>query len=230
MVLQAPLLALGLLPCTATRLGAAADDGKLLFLARRRLPAGGIAGEGSVLAAREEQVVVKFCMRPFGGPTAAGETVHRLWAERGLAPQLHGVLRLPGGIDMVVMEYLDPAAGWAPLVSLPRPEALQYEGAVQAALDAGHALRTGDGMATIHGDCRSNNIMVRRILQREALPEDVRFVDFDWGGIDGQARCPTFINRDALWAEGMETGAPLTQELDRATLSKDREARRANRM
>ena len=171
--------------------------------------------------------MVKFCMHPFGGPTAAGETVHRLWAGRDLAPQLHGVLRLPGGIDMVVMEFLDPVAGWASLDGLPRLEGLQYEGAVQAALAAGHALRTVGGAATVHGDCRSCNIMVRRISQSGSLTEDVRFVDFDWGGIDGQARCPTFINRDALWAEGVKTGAPLTQELDRATLSKDQEARRA---
>ena len=227
---QDPLRALGLLPCTATRLGAAAGDGKLLFLARRQLPTGGGADEGPSSTAREEQVVVKFCMRPFGSPTAPGEVVHRLWAERGLAPQLHGVLRLPGGIDMVVMEYLDPEAGWVSLRDddLPQLEALQFEGVVQAALATGHALRTGDGMATIHGDCRSNNIMVRRTSGRKPVPEDVRFVDFDWAGIDGQARCPTFINQEALWAEGVETGALLTQELESATLSKNLEARRAS--
>ena len=220
--LRPRLMALGLVPGSAVCL----SRGRLVYLCSRCVavvPSGpapgsltspGAADGDATTLSREERVVVKFCMRPFASKAGGtGEAVHRLWAAAGLAPQLYAVERLPGGIDMVVVEYLDPAAGWV-AAGEDQPEESRQ------ALRAAHALG-----GHVHGDMRGTNIMVRKRRPAPGLPSDggydVRFIDFDWAGEDGVVRCPTFINPEAGWPPGMKVGVPLTQQLDCQTLALD---------
>ena len=50
---------------------------------------------------KETPLIVKFACR-------YSEAAHRYSAEKGIAPALYAVEKLPGGWIMIVMEYLDP--------------------------------------------------------------------------------------------------------------------------
>jgi len=193
-----------MVPGSATRLEAASGNTQLVY--RVKLQGG-------------RHAVVKFCTRPFIG---AGEVVHRLWAAEALAPHLLFAHRLPGGIAMVGMELLDPDAGWRRLSDVPTAAARKLSPEVQRALAAAHALQTTDGGVTVHGDMRPPNVMVRLTASFELAPDEpnpVRFLDFDWAGVAGVARCPGFLNPKLKWPAGMAAGEPLSQALDREMLA-----------
>ena len=194
-----------LVPGSAMRLEKARGSTQLLYLVQLRSE-----GEGG------RRAVVKFCPRPFAG---GGELVHRLWAEEeGLAPELIFVHRLPGGIDMVGMEYLDPAAGWVRLADVRSDQAEALRPDVRRALAKAHALRLDD-RSTVHGDVRPPNVMVRLTAGELKGPRPICFVDFDWAGVAGVARCPGFLNKNIKWPAGMQPGELLTQDLDRELLA-----------
>jgi hypothetical protein len=49
----------------------------------------------------------------------------------------------------------------------------------------------------------------------------VRFVDFDWAGVQGVRRYTSFLSAKIAWPEGVAGGQPLQQAHDRAWLSKE---------
>ena len=164
-------------------------------------------GNGRLLwSARDAEgrpVCVKFTSHAYP------EAVHRAWAEARLAPVLFSVTPLPGGLHMVVMELL-PAGEWTRLGEdrAAADEALQ-------ALARAHALTLPCGRRTAHGDCRPDNVLVRR---GEGGAVDVRFVDFCWAGVEGVSLYPPFMSLDVDWPAGAEPGAPLAQAHDRQLL------------
>ena len=298
----------GLVPGSAKRLGdlqgellrngnkdPAGIADKPLYLAFRpaaapaaSTPAAGSGAVSSCAAGAPVPVVVKFCTRgrPFKGHV--GEAIQDLWAAHDLAPKVLDSYRLPGGVDMVVQEYLDPKDGWLRLSHYkPRPPVggrvdsgdlakwAECTTAVRAALSRAQDLRLewplrlpppppspGKGMGggvtepgpaavavaqpplgapTVHGDIRVPNVLVREAgssLELEGVGAGtprfhVRFVDFDWSGLEavvgsgshgsgsaygaGEAICPPFIRREAF-PSGVTPGVRLTQATDRATL------------
>ena len=206
----------GVFPDRALRLGDL--DGELLRSGAQDPT--GLADKPVYLAFRpavdasrpEEKVVVKFCERdrPFAGSLA--NAVQRLWADHLLAPKVLDTFRLPGGTDMVLLEYLDPAEGWRGLSELwpeagasrSRERACAWAAclaAVRAALARAHALRltlpspsdSGGGLlsgpvCTVHGDVRPPNIMVcpprPGVVDPDPGAFEIRFLDFDWAGVE----------------------------------------------
>ncbi len=59
----------------------------------------------------------------------------------------------------------------------------------------------------VFGDLRLPNVMVTRDMK-------VRLIDFDWAGVDGQARYPLLISEGIGWPEGVEALALMTREHD----------------
>mmetsp|Transcript_1510 Transcript_1510/g.3363 ORF Transcript_1510/g.3363 Transcript_1510/m.3363 type:complete len:239 (-) Transcript_1510:367-1083(-) len=111
---------------------------------------------------------------------------------------------------------------------------------VREVLDAAHNVRipdapdaagnSGRGSRGVHGDMREPNILVKlpcipgdgqhsgsadsvpAEVQISSLP--VKFVDFDWSGIENVARYPPFLNRAVPWPQGVESGQRLSREHD----------------
>lgn len=129
-------------------------------------------------------VFVKFCRSYHRG-------AHDLLASEGFAPPVLGLTALPGGWFMVTMKFVVSGCPWDESVSKPA-EALQA--AVQVLHEAGF----------VHGDLRSNNILV--------VQDSIHIVDFEWAGIADQARYPIFMNHTELkWPDGASDGLPITQ-------------------
>jgi len=49
----------------------------------------------------------------------------------------------------------------------------------------------------VHGDLRSNNIVIRTDVIEKSV--DLKVIDFDWAGEAGQVRYPEERNRDIWW-------------------------------
>ncbi len=140
--------------------------------------------------------------------------VHSAWAAAGLAPQLIDWQLLPCGLTMLVMEYLSPDDGWTMFYSLAPERKQQLSAIVLAKLEQAHAIDVGDGARAVHADMRQSNVMVqlrKDDSQQLAEPHQVRFLDFDWAGLQEQARLPTFMRQRI----GYSTGQAVTQQYDR---------------
>ena len=131
----------------------------------------------------EMPVFVKFCR-------SYHKESHDLLAIKGFAPTVLDLTALPGGWFTVIMEFAD-GCPWDESVSK-LAEALQA--AVQVLHEAGF----------VHGDLRSNNILV--------VQNGVHIVDFEWAGIADQATYPFFMNHtDLIWPDGASDGLPITK-------------------
>jgi len=62
----------------------------------------------------------------------------------------------------------------------------------------------------VHGDLRSNNIMIRTDVMDKSV--DLRVIDFDWVGEARQVRYPAERNREIWWPG--EAGGPIEQDHD----------------
>ena len=113
--------------------------------------------------ANAKPIVVKFTR-------TYSKVVHELLAGEGFAPELLAVEDLVGGWKMVVMEYL---SGWVMLQEKPKEERPKYEEKLKVAMDIIH------GRNFVHGDVRCPNILVSE-------DGDVKFIDFDHCGVDGE--------------------------------------------
>ena len=158
------------------------------------------------------RVLVKFVHGTYG------EVVHASWAAAGLAPALHSVTLLPGGMKQVVMEEL-PAAEWtcAALMSATDLSACSGNSRVRAALARAHALPLGTGANAprgAHGDCRPGNVLLRAKWSASDADEGVRFIDFDWAGAEGVTHYPAFMHELLPWPHGAAPGKTLQQAHD----------------
>ena len=192
----------------AAHLGGAAAAGKLLYVAH-----GAAAAPPGVPPA--SRVCVKFAPACYGGD------VHAAWAAAGLAPALHAVERLPGGMHMVAMDLLSPTDGWQVLALLmPKsPAAAAARAAALTALAAAHSVALpGGATRAAHGDCRGANVFVR--AARGGVTWEARFVDFDWSGTEGVARYPPLMSAAVPWSPGARPGTLLAQAHDTDLLTR----------
>ncbi len=118
--------------------------------------------------------------------------------------------RLPAGWELLEMEWL-PSSQWQPLSMLGVQELNGALVAVKQALKVAHK-ETG----MVHGDVRPPNCLVRRVATGTSWPESwqVRFVDFEWAGREGEATYPAFLNPQIPWPLGVRYGAQLKCEHD----------------
>ena len=94
---------------------------------------------------------------------------------------------------MVVMEYVTGCL-WDEATDKPVAE---LQAAVQLLHQAGF----------VHGDLRSNNILV--------VSGTVRIIDFEWVGVAGEAAYPLFMNHiDVEWPDGARDRQLIKQEHD----------------
>ena len=141
--------------------------------------------------------------------------VHRLLAgsESPLAPLLHSCIVLPGGMYEVQMEFLAAEEGWQMLQDC--SDIVAARGAALQALARVHGLQMLDagGIArrVVLGDARDSNVMVRTT---QAGGVEVRFVDMDWAGFEGEARYPPFMSPMVAWPDGAADGELITQQHD----------------
>ena len=126
-------------------------------------------------------------------------------ADTGLAPKLYGYAEVEGAPTAYVMEYLDPCA-WETLHQFLKSDA--------AAMDRTQLQEALDGIIGklelknyVHGDLRSNNIMIRTNVKEKSM--GLRVIDFDWAGKAGQVCYPAERNREIQWPG--KAGGPIEQ-------------------
>ena len=150
------------------------------------------------------QVLVKLVPRSYS------QDVHKHMADNGLAPELYGYAEVKDVPTAYVMEYLDPSI-WQTLHQLSKPKnkpnkptANQLRGTLQKIIAA------LDEKKYVHGDLRSNNIMIRTDVMDKSV--ELKVVDFDWAGKAGQVYYPAERNEEIQWPD--EAGGPIGQDHD----------------
>lgn len=139
-----------------------------------------------------QDIVVKFVDR-------YGEKAHRTLAEKRLAPELLycGSPRLGDhqqsyqSISMVVMEYIDGNT-----LAVAKHE-MNEETMKRVHLEVQRALELLHTCGLVFGDLRSPNIMITK-------GGEVKLIDFNWAGEEGQAKYPLLISKEFIWPEGVE--------------------------
>ena len=159
------------------------------------------------------ELVVKFAER-------YGEAAHRLLADAGLAPALlycgdvwqSGPERDGcGSVRMVVMEYVEGRS--APEVfgneELPADVLAEVRRAVE--------LMHSHVPPLVHGDVRKPNIVIAEsVVDGDTdFAGRVKIVDFDWAGVQGEARYPLNLSTNIRWADGVRDHALITVDHDK---------------
>ena len=128
-----------------------------------------------------------------------GERAHRLLAENDLAPALfyYGSPCLDKepsyhSLSMVVMDYIDGDT----LASAKKNE-ISNEKETQIVRSVQRSIKTLHFHGLVFGDLRSRNVMITKT-------NEVKLIDFNWAGEEGQAKYPSLISSDIKWAEGVE--------------------------
>ncbi|KAI1785604.1 hypothetical protein LXA43DRAFT_1037252 [Ganoderma leucocontextum] len=154
---------------------------------------------------QDQSVLVKFC-------DDYNRSAHDRLARHNLAPELHCVENLVGGLKMVVMAF-DPemTSAYDKYFGRDLPPSLMAE--VDRALailhDGGDAGEDSQPvLKLVHGDVRRENILVPRNPD-QATP--IRLVGFRWSGVAGQARYPCDLFSDEVRGklEGPRANGPI---------------------
>ncbi|PPQ79188.1 hypothetical protein CVT25_002773 [Psilocybe cyanescens] len=158
------------------------------------------------LSTPPRDIVVKFVER-------YGARAHRLLADNGLAPELiyYGSPRLNdeepsyNSLFMVVMGFVDGQT--LAKSKLNKEEAEKVRGALKNALKLLH----DNGL--VFGDVRSPNVMI-------TAAKEVKLIDFDWAGEEGQAKYPYLISPGIPWPAGVQPLAVIERDHDLQMLEK----------
>ena len=135
------------------------------------------------------RVFVKLISGPYS------QTVQEHLAAHGLAPKLYSTVEVDGAPTAYIMEYLDPSA-WQTLHQFLMSNAAALgHGPLEKALR--NIVDRLKDKKYVHGDLRTNNIMIRKDSPRES--PDLRVVDFDWAGERNQVRYPADRNTNIKW-------------------------------
>ena len=146
------------------------------------------------------QVLVKLVPRSYS------RDVHKHMADNGLAPKLYGYAEADGAPTAYVMEYLDPPT-WQTLYQFFESDTAAVDPTqLQEAVEG--ILKMLDTKDYVHGDLRTNNIMIR--TNEKCV--DLKVIDFDWAGKAGEVCYPAERNTDIQWPG--EAGAPILKEHD----------------
>jgi len=142
-----------------------------------------------------QDIVVKFVDR-------YGERAHRLLADHGLAPKnlfcgspCLNKEQQPSyrSMSMVVMEYIDGEMLATTKRSFNKGEIEEVRSKLRRALDLLHGCRF------VFGDLRLPNVMITKAKQLE-----VKLIDFNWAGEEGQTKYPNLISPGINWPEGVK--------------------------
>jgi hypothetical protein len=115
--------------------------------------------------------------------------LHEHCAALNLAPLLLGFEKLPGDWLMVVMEFMtDGYRVFSTLKDLPPSIFTQIRQMVTDLVTSFHAKNL------VHGDIRDTNLLVR---VKDGTVE-MKLIDFDWGGKEGEVRYPVLINNHTV--------------------------------
>ncbi|CAG8487826.1 3297_t:CDS:2 [Paraglomus brasilianum] len=169
------------------------SEGKLLFI---------VQGQNEEF--KDKLMIVKFTRKYC-------EDAHRYCAEKGIAPECFAFNNLPGGWNIVVMEYL---AEYQSLYYILKNDRKNQKKLVQKAKAAARLMHKG---GYVHGDFRTSNIMVSNDM------EDMKIVDFDWSGRVGEALYPYFMSQDVPWHKDVDCGKPIIVEHDLDLLKRSME-------
>lgn len=141
------------------------------------------------------------------------KAAHQYCADKGVAPELYAVEKLPGGWFMVVMEYLK-IDSYQMLAALHKDERGSFKTGVSKAVEVLH-----EG-GFVHGDIRDANTMVAQDWDDENGAQNVKLVDFDWGGRDGNTTYPPYVNYTEISRPmGAKDGELVTKDHDLEMLS-----------
>ncbi|KAI6032323.1 hypothetical protein BKA83DRAFT_2398507 [Pisolithus microcarpus] len=150
------------------------------------------------------KIVVKFVTR-------YGIDAHLTMANAGFAPKLRYFGPIGGTEDavsygqlrMVVMDYMEGVTLSTAIERRNVPPSVETH--LRQAIDLLH--RAG----FVFGDLRAPNVIV--------TPNDeIRLIDFDWAGKDGEVTYPVLINEKLVWAKGVEALGRIDKEHDRFNL------------
>jgi hypothetical protein len=138
--------------------------------------------------------------------------LHHTLAQRGIVPKLYCACSLPGGLVMLVMEYLHPDDHWQPLSKV-QDDLEQLMHPVQACVERFHSVYNNNPVI-VHGDLRNNNILVRKSPDVSCYTtEDVRIVDLDWMGEEGVMTYPMTITRFVSYVDDSIRGGSVILKL-----------------
>ncbi|KAL3161583.1 hypothetical protein ABBQ32_010444 [Trebouxia sp. C0010 RCD-2024] len=141
--------------------------------------------------------------------------LHEELSALGLAPKLvTPVEGHPGRVQVIKMEYLDPADGWVRLERFTGDWDALHEVAMEALKSLQSCL---DGKA-VHGDLNPSSLLVReRKPDCEVRPSErpqVMFLDLAWGGQQGQVTYPPFVNGKAVRTVKKPDGQLISRKHD----------------
>ncbi len=145
---------------------------------------------------RSEACIVKFC-------ESYGTNVHRLLFDNNLAPELFFATTV-GHFTAVVTREIDAAVDIK--TYLASTESLEVR--LKVRTQCLQVLACLKEKKFVHGDLRSNNILVNG-------NGDVKVVDFDWAGCEEKQCYPFFMNHvDIDWPNGATDGQLILSEHD----------------
>lgn len=141
------------------------------------------------------------------------EDAHRFLAQSGHAPRLRAVMRLPGGWNMVVMDYLEYTQLCDPMLEISDEQRHEIMAKVSEAIQNLH------DAGFVHGDIRPPNVLVNCRMPTSTDGIKIYFIDFDWAGCQGEAVYPTRVNTVSVRRpEGVSDGKPILVEHDLAMI------------
>ena len=115
-----------------------------------------------------------------------------IWQIMGCLPSC---MAMEGAPTAYIMEYLDPCTWQTWLEFLKFDATAVNRTQLQEALDS--IIEKLESKNYVHGDLRSNNIVIRTDVIEKSV--DLKVIDFDWAGEAGQVRYPAERNRDIWW-------------------------------
>ena len=144
-----------------------------------------------------------------------GERAHRLLAEIGLAPTLfyYGSPcpdKEPSyhSLSMVVMDYIDGDT----LASAKKKKRLDEKTTQFVRSEVLRAIEILHFNGLVFGDLRSPNVTI-------TIVNEVKLIDFNWAGEEGQAKYPSLISSDIKWAAGVEALGVIKKDHDMEMLN-----------
>ncbi|KAF8633899.1 hypothetical protein AX17_004341 [Amanita inopinata Kibby_2008] len=137
-----------------------------------------------------KEALVKFCQRYHND-------AHTKVAAANHAPKLFFCKSIKGGVSMVVMKCIEGQDAYYHFKNVDLPLGILED--VRSTIELLHK----NGL--VFGDLRQSNI----VIEKADSGEKALLIDFEWVGIDGQARYPALLNDsgEIAWPTGVKPHA-----------------------